>query len=248
MTARFKDHFSGHAAEYSRYRPTYPRALFEAIATLAPGRERAWDCATGSGQAAVALAEYFDQVVATDASALQLESARERPGVIYLNESAERTTLDDDSCDLISVAQALHWFDFDAFYREVRRVARPGAILAAWAYERMRVGAEIDELLDELLDVTLGSFWPPERAYVDSAYASLPFPFRRISEPSLVMELEWSAEQTTRYLRTWSAARRFHAEHDFDPIDRIEGRLVELWGSGVRRVSWPLVLRFGRVD
>ena len=248
VSGSFQDHFSGHAAEYSRHRPGYPAELFSYLAELAPRRERAWDCATGNGQAARALAEHFAEVVATDASEEQLAHAEPHPRVRYRAEPAEATSLAPGSCDLVTVAQALHWFEWDAFYAEVRRVARPGGVLAAWTYPLMQVGGDVDRLLTELHGNTVAEFWPAERAHVDARYSNLPFPFREIEPPAVEMSCEWTVEQTLAYLGTWSAVRRFRAARGSDPVARIASDLARAWGTGRRRVRWPLIALVGRVE
>jgi hypothetical protein len=244
---RFKDHFSGHAADYSRYRPVYPHALFEYLASIAPARERAWDCATGNGQAARVLAELFTEVVATDASSEQLALAPTHPRVAYRREPAEATSLEAASCDLVTVAQALHWLRWDEFYAEVRRTARPGAILAAWTYPLMRVDDRIDDILRTFHDETVGEYWPPERVLVDSGYAGIPFPFGELEAPAFEMCCEWTAAQALGYVETWSAVRRFRRARGRDPLAEVASDLEAAWGRGPRAVRWPLTLLIGLV-
>jgi SAM-dependent methyltransferase len=244
----FQDHFSGHAEQYARHRPTYPPALFAYLAEVAPARRLAWDCATGNGQAAGALAAHFDRVVATDASPEQIAAATARQGVEYRVEPAEGTSLEAASCDLVTVAQALHWFDRPRFYAEVRRVIRRGGVLAVWAYDLMRVTPVADGLIDELAQVTVAAYWPPERRLVDERYATIGFPFAELPAPELDMTLEWTVEACLAYLRTWSAVRRFAAAQQRDPVAAVEAPLRRAWGGGRREVRWPLVLRTGRVE
>lgn len=244
----FKDHFSGHAADYARHRPTYPRALFAWLAEHAPGRRQAWDCATGNGQAAVALAEQFEHVVATDASGEQIASAVHHPRVTYECAPAEATSLAAGSCDLITVAQALHWFDRDAFYCEVERVACPGALIAAWMYNLLRVEPAIDAIVHRFMEQTVGSYWPPERELLDGSYSAIEFPFVEVPPPAMAIEVEWSVAQVLRYIATWSAVRRFRSERGEDPVTALAAELEPAWGGGLRRVCWPLVVLAGRVD
>src|ERR1700712_181091 len=170
----FKDHFSGHAAVYASFRPTYPAALFDFVLSLTPGRALAWDCATGNGQAALGLADAFEHVIATDASAAQLEHALAHPKIEYRQAPAEDSGLAAGSVDLITVATALHWFDFDRFYAEARRVLAPGGALAAWAYNLPRVTPEVSALIDHLAREVVGTYWPPERKWVDDDYHDVP--------------------------------------------------------------------------
>jgi hypothetical protein len=176
---------------------------------------------------------------------LELAPAHER--VSYRLEPAESSSLRESSCDLVTVAQALHWLDWTTFYREARRVGRPGALFAAWTYRRMRVSREIDAVLDTFVETTVGSYWPPERAFVESSYSTLPFPFAEIEVPSFSMELEWSLARALAYLRTWSSVRGFETDRGFDPVATLEPELTAVWGEGDRRVRWPLTLRAGFV-
>ncbi len=247
----FRDHFSGHARAYARARPTYPRALFARLAALAPGRTRAWDAGTGSGQAAVALAAHVDAVVATDPSAAQIASAARHRRVTYAVATAEASGLADASCDLVTVAQALHWFDVPRFWDEVRRVLRPGGLVAVWTYARLRTAPAVEAIVDALED-EVRPWWPPERALVDTGYATLPFPFEVVPFDAPPMEVRWTRDALLDYLRTWSAVRRHAAAHPApdgrDAVDRIAAPLAAAWGRAARRtVRFPLAIRVGRV-
>jgi SAM-dependent methyltransferase len=245
----FKDHFSGHAADYSRFRPEYPAALFAWLAALAPARDRAWDCATGNGQAACALAPHFRDVVATDASAQQLENARSCDGVRYTVAPAEASGLAEHSVDLITVAQALHWFDLERFYAEARRVLRPGGVVAVWNYNLFRLDPAVDAIVDRFYAETVGPYWPPERRLVENGYRELPFPFTVIAAAPFEMASRWSLEHLIGYLGTWSAVRRYREAHGCDPVAAILGELSAAWGdAGEREVRWPLEMRVGRVE
>ena len=245
----FKDHFSSHAGAYARHRPRYPVELFAYLAAIAPGRRLAWDCATGNGQAALGLAEHFERVVATDASARQIGQAEAHPRIAYRVAPAERSGLESGSVELTTVAQALHWFDFDAFYAEVRRVSAPGARLAVWVYDLLRVAPALDAVLRRYHDEVVGPYWPPERKWVDERYATIPFPFEEIAAPAFEMRAEWALADLVGYLDTWSAAKRFKNERGEDPLDLIREELAAAWGGpeAVQAIRWPLVLRVGRV-
>ena len=244
----FKDHFSSHAEAYARSRPGYPQELFSHLAALAPKRQLAWDCATGNGQVAIGLAQHFERVVATDASAAQIAHAFPDERVAYRVEPAEATTLAAASADLVTVGQALHWFDLDRFYAEVRRVLSPGGVMAAWCYGRCTITPDIDASVDRFYAEIVGPFWPPERALVESGYRTLPFPFERVPIPDCSMQAEWTAEELLAYLRTWSATKRFEDEHRRDPCDEIAEALMNAWGSrhARRRIQWPLSFLAGR--
>jgi ubiquinone/menaquinone biosynthesis C-methylase UbiE len=243
----FKDHFSRQADAYSRYRPEYPAALVDFVASQAPGRALAVDCATGSGQAAVALAAGFDAVLAVDASLSQLARAQRHARVRYAASLAERLPLRAGCADLVVAAQAAHWFRFDAFHAECRRVLVPGGVVACWTYEKFRVDPEVDSIVDDFYTATVGGYWPPERRYVEAGYRTLPFPWDEIPAPVFVLETEWSLEQLVGYLGTWSAVQRYKDDRGHDPLPGLQPRLAVHWpAGGTRRLRWPIHLRVGR--
>ncbi len=242
----FKDHFSRQSAAYSRYRPGYPPELIAWIAGQAPDRRLALDCATGNGQAAVALADHFDAVVALDGSASQLRNAVARPCVTYVAGLAERLPLADRSVSLVAAAQAAHWFEFDRFHAECRRVLVPGGVVAAWTYEKFRVDAAVDAIIDRFYAETVGSFWPPERRYVEEGYRTLPFPWREGPVPAFELVTEWDLDQVMNYLTTWSSVQRFKDHHGRDPLPDLRERLLLVWPGEARRVHWPIHVRLGR--
>lgn len=244
----FKDYFSSHAAAYAAFRPRYPRELFMQLAALAPAREVAWDCATGNGQTALALAEHFAKVIATDGSAAQLQQAAPHDRVIYRQAVAEDCGLPDASCDLITVSQALHWFDLDRFYSEAQRVLRPHGVLAVWCYDLLKVTPEIDAALRPFYEDLVGPYWSPERAYVMTGYRTLAFPFAEIAPPLAAMSAQWSMFQLINYLRTWSATQNFIRANGYDPLEKVAEELLTLWGAPetLREITWPLGFRIGR--
>ncbi len=248
MGSSFKDHFSGHAALYSRYRPTYPAALFDFLANATPVRALAWDCATGGGQAAVALAEKFDRVIATDASVQQINEAKPHPKIEYRVAPAEAGGLESASVDLLTVAQALHWFDLGKFYSEAQRALKPGGVLAVWSYNLLSITPALDALVSHFYSETVGPFWPPERRLVEQGYGALPFPFGEIKAPCFAMQAEWSLADFAGYLGTWSSVWRYMDANGVDPVAALLPALQEKWGDPElsRRVSWPLELRAGR--
>jgi len=243
----FKDHFSQQSAAYSRYRPAYPPQLIEFIAAQAPRRRSAVDCATGNGQAAVALAAHFERVLAVDGSASQLSRARLHPGVQYAAGLAERLPLRDGSVDLVAAAQAAHWFDFDRFHAECRRVLAPDGVVALWTYEKFRVNAAIDAVIDDFYANVVGDDWPAERRYVEQGYRTLPFPWRELPAPAFELETDWDLEQVMGYLATWSSVQRYRQRTGRDPLPALEARLAAGWPRSVAlRLSWPIHLRLGR--
>ncbi len=244
----FKDHFSDVAAQYASFRPHYPDALFDWLAGQAPARTLAWDCACGSGQAAVPLASRFARVLATDASMAQIEHAESRSNVEYRCAGAEASGLPDDSVDLITVAQALHWFDLPRFYAEAARVLRPMGLLAVWCYGRLRSQDPfLDRALEGFATLTVGPCWPPERALVDEGYRSLPFPWPEIECPAFVMTAQWSIAQLLGYLGTWSATERYRRVHGDDPREALAAELAQRGYEAGREVAlaWPLSVRAG---
>jgi ubiquinone/menaquinone biosynthesis C-methylase UbiE len=247
----FKDHFSGHSSAYAAFRPNYPPELFAQLAALNTRRERVWDCATGNGQAAVGLAEHFAHVVATDASVKQLASRRAHTRIDYCAALAEAAPLAGASCDLVTVAQSVHWFQFERFYAEARRVLRPGGALALWTYAvfRIRADVDIDRPISEFYDGVVGPYWPPERRLVEQGYRTIPFPFDELSLPPITLEIHWNLEQVMNYIGTWSAVQRYRQARGTDPLPELRTRLEPLWGASdtVRPVNWPLYLRAGRI-
>jgi SAM-dependent methyltransferase len=254
----FKDHFSGHASLYAKARPHYPEALFDWIAAEAPARGLAWDAGCGNGQASVALARRFERVVATDPSAQQLGSAVTHPRIEYRNEPRDlsakdggvyQTSLAAHSADAITVAQALHWFDLPAFIAEVRRVAKPGALFAAWCYANCSVTPGVDAVIAYLYDDVLGAYWSPERRLVDEGYASLDIPFVPVTAPALEMRVDWTARQLLAYLTSWSAAQKYARATGHDAIAAITDELLAAWHDPehVRPIRWTLAVRAGRL-
>lgn len=245
----FKDHFSGHAAAYADARPRYPAALFDWLATLTPQHELAWDCGTGNGQAAVALAAHFTRVIATDASAQQIGSAFAHERIEYRVAPAEQSGFARHSVDLITVAQAAHWFDLPVFYAEARRVAKPGAAIVLWCYGNCHITPDVDAVIKSFYEGESAPYWPPERRLIDAAYRTLPFPFVEFQPPVFEMAQHWNLTQLLAYLRTWSAVQRFIKQTDSDPLVKLEVQLSEVWGpvSQSRQVVFPLHFRAGRL-
>ncbi len=245
----FQDHFSRQARLYAQHRPGYPAEFFDFLASLTPTHEFAWDCGTGSGQAARALAGRFDRVVATDASADQLAQAIPHERVEYRLEPAESTTIPDQSLDLIAVGTAAHWFEFESFYREVRRVGKPSGIIALWTYHLPTITHPVDEWTEHFFRTTLAPYWPERVRYVDERYRTLPFPFEEIPFPAFAMEADWEIDSLVGFFASWSGTRAFcDAEGEEKFAHQIEG-LKEAWGdtSSRRTVRWSLHGRIGRL-
>lgn len=243
------DYFSQVAARYAAYRPTYPAAVVDLLADRAPGRDLAWDSGCGSGQLSVPLAERFARVIATDASAEQIANGRTHPRVEYRRAPAEASGLPDAVVDLAVSAQAAHWFDLPGYYAEVRRVARPGAVVALLAYGRVRVDADVDPVIERYYGGVLEKYWPPERRSVDDGYRSLPFPFEEIPVPPLEMSGQWTLEAFFGYVDTWSATQVLERAEGRGPIEEFKRDLADVWGPAgtVRPVHWDLTGRAGRL-
>jgi SAM-dependent methyltransferase len=247
----FPDHFSGSAATYAAHRPTYPPALFAWLADAAPARGHAWDCATGSGQAAVALAAHFARVTATDASAVQLAHATAHERVSYAVAPAEASGLPDASVDLVTVAQALHWFRRDAFWREARRVLVPRGVVAVWSYDDLTLDAPAaDAAFQAYVRAVLGPDWPAERVLVGAGYRALELPFDELDVPAFPLERAWTLDALLGYVRSWSATARHVARTGRDPVPGLRDVLAAAWPGGDPRTPvtarWLLVVRAGR--
>jgi SAM-dependent methyltransferase len=246
----FEDHFSRQARAYARFRPTYPAELFAHLAGLTSSHDLAWDCATGSGQAARGLARRFARVAATDASRQQVAHAASHPKISYWVGQAGRSGLRTRSVDLITISQAIHWFEFEDFYGEARRVLKPGGALAAWGYGLPEITPGLDPLLARFYRDTLGGYWPARLGFLDERYQNLPFPFEELPPPMLAMQADWDLAGLLGFLESWSGVQKFIAARGHDPVDEIRAELAALWGepSSSRRIRWPLFFRIGRVS
>jgi len=244
----FEDHFSELAETYSKYRPQYPSALFEYLANNCKEHSLAWDCGTGNGQAAIELAKYFDKVLATDASRDQLKLAQQHSKITYRVETAEKVSLENSSTDLITVAVAVHWFDFEKFYSEVKRVLKPTGIIAVWAYHIFDISPEINSIIEKYYYKTLDGYWPERFQYLDKRYKTLPFPFKEIIPPKFEMTTEWNMNQVLGFLNSWSGTKNYSQKNDRHPLNEIWDDLKKAWGDEkiIRGVNWPLNIRVGK--
>jgi len=243
----FKDHFSATSNNYSKYRPDYPEVLFKFLSSIAPGHDLAWDCATGSGQAARGLVKCFQKVIATDASEKQIENAIQHEKISYNVAPAHKTSIQTESIDLITVAQAIHWFDFDRFYKEAKRVLKPNGIIAVWTYNLLTISPEIDLIIKYFYFHIVGEFWPPERKFVENGYEDIPFPFYKLPSPSFSMSAKWTIRQLVGYIDTWSAVKRYRDKKGSDPVELIEEELLKIWdNAAVMDVHWPLSILIGK--
>ncbi|WP_045687333.1 class I SAM-dependent methyltransferase [Hymenobacter sp. AT01-02] len=242
------DRFSSQADLYAQYRIDYPAELYDWLLPQVDHHNQAWDCATGNGQVAAVLAQHFRQVEATDISQAQLDKAAAHPNIHYHITPAEHTPFAPASFDLITVAQAVHWFEPDAFVDEVRRVARPGGTVAEWGYGLVQVSPEIDPLIRKFHDETMGPYWDPNRQHITNEYAHLPFPFAKVQHKRFAVRRQWSAEWMLNYLRTWSSVAKYQKQHDQDPVAKLAAELSQRWGSAERPVVFPVFLRLGVVE
>lgn len=243
-----KDNFSSQSDRYARFRPTYPAELFACLDNLVVNKQNAWDCGTGNGQVAVELARIFNKVWATDISRQQIDNAVPAPNITYSVQPAEHTGFEDNFFDLIVVAQAIHWFDFDQFYNEVKRTARPDAIICVTGYGQISVSPEIDAVIGRFYRDVVGPYWDAERHYIDERYQSIPFPFKEIPVPQLVIRLPWDFAHLIGYLNTWSAVKHFSSRKGFNPVDQLQAELAPLWErEQPAEVTFPILLRVGKV-
>ena len=243
----FKDHFSGHAQSYAAARPTYPDELFSYLDEVSFENGFAWDCATGNGQAATGLAPYFEKVLATDASNEQIQQAQKGTNIEYQIMAAENPDIEDSSVDLVTVAQAIHWFDIDKFFSTTKRVLKPQGILAVWSYGLHEIDRRCDEITAHLYSDIVGKYWPSERCFVEQRYADIQFPLDKIEPPSFDMRCQWSAEDVLNYYASWSAVQRYITENGTSPIDLIRQDFIDAWGvEEVKSIRWPLALYVNR--
>ncbi len=245
-----EDQFSQQAALYARARPHYPETFYGYLASLAPAHDVAWDCGTGSGQAALGTAAHFRRVVATDMSHSQLAHAFAHPRVRYAVALAEHCPLRSASADLVTVSQAAHWFDHDRFHAEVRRVLRPGGVVALWTYFLPDVTPAVNALWQRFYAEVAGPYWSAGVRYVEAAYETLPFPFREVRPPAFTVTAHWTADDAFDFFNSWSATQKIIAATGENPFVRggdLYRAFAAAWGDAARRVTWPLIARVGTV-
>lgn len=243
-----KDRFSSASDAYRKFRPEYPPRLYASILAACPGRARALDAGTGNGQVARILAEHFNKVDAMDLSAAQIAEAPPLPNVAYHVGQVEASPFEDASFDLLTVAQAFHWFDFKAFGKEARRILKPEGRLAIWGYGLLRISAEIDARIDRFYSHAIGPYWDAERRHIDARYGDLGFEMEEIKlEGDFDIRVEWGLEQLLGYLRTWSGVKRYREANGTDPVEKLASALEKMWnGVEEKQVRIPVFLRFGK--
>jgi len=246
---QMKDNFSIQSDRYAKYRPTYPDTLYDYLLSIVPARENAWDCGTGNGQIAQVLAESFKNVFATDISQQQIDNAVLHENIAYSVQPAEKTSFPDNFFDLITVAQAIHWFDFDAFYREVTRTGRNGGVLAVIGYGLIQINSSIDRIIAAFYRDVVGPYWDKERRYVDENYRTIPFPFQEINTPAFDNDFEWSFDHLIGYIGTWSAVKHYEKKNGSNPVDLIRDELKKSWGdTATLKGKFPILLRVARIN
>ena len=245
-----KDNFSRQSKIYKKYRPTYPKKLYEDILEQVDVRHLCWDCGTGNGQAAIVLANYFKKVYATDLSVRQIENATKKTNVFYSVERAEKTNFKENQFDLITVGQALHWFDFKAFNTEVKRVSKHRAILSTWGYGLLRIDKPINTLIEEFYYDIIGSYWDVERRHIDNAYASIPLDFKEIETPTnREITIRWNLLQLKGYLNSWSSVQHYKNKNNGeDPVDILIEKIACHWDNRlIKKIRFPIFNRMGRI-
>lgn len=242
-----KDYFSAQSKAYAAFRPTYPDELYQFILQHVKAKETAWDCATGNGQVAGDLATHFKCVYATDISAKQLDHAIRKDNIIYSVGRAEKTEFQERQFDLVTVAQALHWFDRDLFFQEVRRVIKPGGILAVWGYSMLTIDPAIDNLILEFYHNTVGPFWDGARRLVEDEYRTIEFPFERIPSPRFDIKVKWDVDQLSGYLSSWSATQNYIKVKGNDPVAVLMQDVRRIWKQAERLITFPIFSNIGIV-
>jgi ubiquinone/menaquinone biosynthesis C-methylase UbiE len=240
-----KDLFSQHSKEYAAFRPTYSKTLYDFIFRHVKNFDTAWDCATGNGQATNDLALRFKKVLATDLSEKQIQNAVQKSNIEYSVCKAEHTPFADNSFDLITVAQAIHWLNFDLFYKEVKRVAKPNSLLAVWGYSLLSINPVIDPLINQFYSDVIGSYWDKERKFIDEKYQTILFPFEEIKSPSFEMHFEWTLAELAGYINTWSAVQKFIQLNQSNPVNELINSIQPHWKSERKLVTFPLFSRLG---
>lgn len=246
----FKDNFSKQAEVYVKFRPTYPTELFEFLANLTLEHKLAWDCGTGNGQSAMKLANYYEKVYATDPSQEQIKNAIPHDRIVYKVENAENpSSIENNSVDIITVAQAVHWFDFDKFYTEVKRVLKPNGIIAVWAYGVPTISKELDIIIKDFHDNIVGEFWLSENKLIDKEYSTIPFPFTEIKTPEFFIKKQVTLSETLGHLRSWSATQKYIDKYNENPMENLSQKLQQHWGGieTYKEMTWKLILKVGKI-
>jgi ubiquinone/menaquinone biosynthesis C-methylase UbiE len=249
LMSAFIDLFSNVADNYARYRPLYPQALADYLAGISPAQETGVDCGCGSGQFSRLLATRFKQVHGVDGSIQQISQAPKLENVTFHVAPVEATGLSSGVADIVTAATAAHWFDLPRFYKEVRRLLKPGGVIALICYTNMRITPEIDAITDEFYGETVGPYWPPQRQLIETGYRYIDFPFQELQPPDMHIETEWEMMHLVGYLRTWSATQGFEKAHGVEALKPFVEKLQRAWGDPQkkRKAIFPLAMRIGRI-
>jgi hypothetical protein len=243
-----KDRFSSDSKGYATFRPGYPKELVDFVLAHTAARDRAWDCGTGNGQLAAMLAPHFKRVDATDISTHQLSQATALPNIHYSPQPAEKTDFPDGAFDLITVAQAIHWFDFERFYAEVKRVAKAHSMIAVIGYPLFSINSQVDQVIHWLYYEILYDHWDKERRYLDEDYKTIPFPFTEIPAPRFESKYDWNFDQLIGYLNTWSAVKNYIKANGSNPLEIIAKDLQSAWGNETTHpAKFPMIVRLGKI-
>lgn len=242
-----KDRFSNHAKQYAIFRPTYPKELYDCIFSHVKKFDVAWDCGTGNGQVARDLSTRFKVVEATDISEQQLANAYKAENIFY-TKADEKTNFPDAHFDLITVAQAIHWFNISEFFKEVKRVAKKDAIIAVWGYSLPTLNPEVDKRLQEFYSKVVGPYWDKERRLIDAQYKTILFPYSEIRTPEFSLSLEWNLQEFQGYLSTWSSVQKYIQANQINPVESFMKEILPLWKSDRQNINFPLFLRLGKIS
>jgi SAM-dependent methyltransferase len=243
-----KDRFSDNSKQYAKFRPTYPQSLYDFVFQFVKYKQVAWDCGTGNGQVAQVLAQHFTQVYASDISQKQLDEAVQMPHIQYICCNEKQTPFEDSSVDLVTVAQAVHWFDFDLFYSEIRRVAKKGSVIAIWGYNLLKISPPIDALIQQFYSGKVGSFWDAERKHVEADYQTIPFPFEQIASPTFEMSFIWDLPTLEGYLNTWSSVSKFMKANGYNPVSELIADLTPFWQEKEQKtVIFPIFVKIAKI-
>ena len=242
-----KDNFSKQASAYSKFRPQYSDEIIAYIISFVGNKSKALDVATGNGQVAYKLAEAFKMVYGIDISQNQLDNAYVADNIIYKTASAENTFFEDQEFDLITVAQAVHWFNFDLFYKEVYRILKPNGVIAVLGYGLLSTNSNTDIILRDFYYNIVGPYWDAERKYLDENYQTIPFPFEEQALEKFENQFKWSFEELIGYLETWSSVQHYIKKNNKNPLDLIRDMLKVSWEKNNKKVTFPMLLRIGKL-
>jgi len=244
-----KDLFSKQSDLYAKYRPTYPKELFDYVVSFVQSKDVAWDCATGNGQAASVLSGHFNKIIATDISAAQINKAVKKDNIEYFIYPAESTPFADNSFDLVTVAQAYHWIKWDQFKKEVVRVCKPNAVIAIWTYYNHTTGDyRIDAIVRDFNKHVTQPYWDHERKYVEEKYETVEFDYELLSVKDFESILHWKRDDLLGYVGSWSAIQKFIKTNGYSPLPQLEDELKNIWPDDeIKKVSFPIYLKLGRV-